>query len=249
MMKIVVCLSHVPDTSAKVSVASDGKSLNPDGIAYIINPYDEFAVEEALRVKEEKQGDVVAVSVGPDANKESLRKALAMGVDSAVLLKDENPRDSFGIARALADEIKEQSPQLIFFGKQSIDYDNSIVGQLTAELLGFNCVSVVVDLKLEGRKITAEREIEGGREVVETTLPAVITTQKGLNKPRYASLKGMMQAKKKTIEEKTPAPVNQLVEVVALKKPPAKQPGQIIGEDAQAVPELVRLLKKEAKVL
>ena len=248
-MKIVVCISHVPNTETKVNVGSDSKSLDPNGVAYIINPYDEFAIEEALKIKEVKGGEVAAISVGPDANKESLRKALAMGADSAVLLKDDNPRDSFGIAKALADEIKVQSPDLVFFGKQSVDYDDSIVGQLTAQLLDYNCVSVVVDLKVEENKIIAEREIEGGREVVETLMPAVITAQKGLNEPRYPSLKGMMQAKKKTIEEKSPAPVEQLVEVISMKKPQAKQPGRIIGEGIEAVPELVRLLKEEAKVI
>ncbi|MDZ7765502.1 MAG: electron transfer flavoprotein subunit beta/FixA family protein [Melioribacteraceae bacterium] len=192
---------------------------------------------------------MVAISVGPDANKESLRKALAMGADSAVLLKDDNPRDSIGVAKALAEEIKAQDAKLVFFGKQSVDYDNSITAQLTAELLGYNSVSVVVDLKVEGEKVTAEREIEGGREVVETSLPVIIAAQKGLNEPRYASLKGIMQAKKKTIEEKSPEAHENMVEVVSMKKPPAKQPGKIIGEDASAVPELVKLLREEAKVI
>ncbi len=248
-MKIAVCVSHVPDTAAKVSVGADGKSIDPNGVTFVVNPYDEFAIEEALKIKEAESGEVVAISVGPDANKETLRKALAMGADSAVLLKDENPRDSIGVAKALADEIKAQDAKIVFFGKQSVDYDNSITGQVTAELLGYNCVTVVVDLKIEGEKVTAEREIEGGREVVETSVPVVITTQKGLNEPRYASLKGIMQAKKKTIEEKTPEAYENKVEIVAMKRPPAKQPGKILGEDSSAVPELVKLLREEAKVI
>lgn len=248
-MKIAVCVSHVPDTATKVNVGSDGKSIDPNGVTYVVNPYDEIAIEEALKIKEAEDGEVVAISVGPDANKESLRKALAMGADSAVLLKDDNPRDSIGVAKALAEEIKAQDAKLVFFGKQSVDYDNSITAQLTAELLGYNSVSVVVDLKVEGEKVTAEREIEGGREVVETSLPVIIAAQKGLNEPRYASLKGIMQAKKKTIEEKSPEAHENMVEVVSMKKPPAKQPGKIIGEDASAVPELVKLLREEAKVI
>lgn len=248
-MKIAVCVSHVPDTAAKVNVGPDGKSIDPNGVTYVVNPYDEIAIEEALKIKEAEDGEVVAISVGPDANKESLRKALAMGADSAVLLKDDNPRDSIGVANALAEEIKAQDAKLVFFGKQSVDYDNSITAQLTAELLGYNSVSVVVDLKVEGEKVTAEREIEGGREVVETSLPVIIAAQKGLNEPRYASLKGIMQAKKKTIEEKSPEAYENMVEVVSMKKPPAKQPGKIIGEDASAVPELVKLLREEAKVI
>ncbi len=248
-MKIAVCVSHVPDTAAKINIASDGKSIDQNGVTYVVNPYDEIAIEEALKTKEAFEGETVAISVGPESNKDSIKKALAMGIDSGVLLKHEGFIDSLGVARALADEIKTLDAKLVFFGKQSVDYDNSIVGQLTSELIGYNCVSVVVDFKLDGEKIICEREIEGGREIVETTLPAVITAQKGLNEPRYASLKGIMAAKKKTIEEKDAAAGENVVEVIKMKKPPVKQPGRILGEDATVVPELVKLLKEEAKVI
>lgn len=249
-MKIVVCVSHVPDTATRIKVGSDGKTIDPAGVTFIINPYDEYAVEEALKTKEKLgSGEVVVLTLGGDYSKETIRKALAMGVDSGVLLKDENHRDSLGVAKALAEEIKVQGAQIVFMGKQSVDYDNSIVGQLTAELLDYNCVSVVVKLDIEGEKVLAEREIEGGREVVETSLPVVITCQKGLNEPRYASLKGIMAAKKKTIEEKTAAAYATKSEVINMQLPSGKQPGRIIGSDASAVPELVRLLKEEAKVI
>jgi electron transfer flavoprotein beta subunit len=249
-MKIVVCVSHVPDTATRVKVGNDGKTIDPAGVTFIINPYDEYAVEEALKTKEKLgSGEVVVVTLGSDNSKETIRKALAMGVDSGVLLKDENPRDSLGVAKALAEEIKAQGAQLIFMGKQSVDYDNSIVGQLTAELLDYNCVSVVVKLDIDGEKVLAEREIEGGREVVQTSLPVIITCQKGLNEPRYASLKGIMAAKKKTIEEKAAASYTPTSEVISMQLPSGKQPGRIIGSDASAVPELVRLLKEEAKVI
>jgi len=248
-MKIAVCVSHVPDTAAKINIGADGKSIDPNGVTFVVNPYDEFAIEEALKTKEALGGDVVAISLGGEANKETIRKALAMGVDSAVLLKDDNYRDSLGVAKALAEEIKTQNAELVFFGKQSVDYDNSVVGQMTAELLGYNCVSVVVGFKLEGTKITAEREIEGGKEIVETSLPAIITAQKGLNEPRYASLKGIMAAKKKTIEEKPAAAASNHVELIGMKKPASKQAGRILGSDSSAVAELVRLLKEEAKVI
>ncbi|MCW8823121.1 MAG: electron transfer flavoprotein subunit beta/FixA family protein [Ignavibacteriaceae bacterium] len=249
-MKIVVCASHVPDTATRVKVGNDGKTIDPAGVTFTINPYDEYAVEEALKTKEKLgSGEVVVVTLGSDNSKETIRKALAMGVDSGVLLKDENPRDSLGIAKALAEEIKAQGAQLIFMGKQSVDYDNSIVGQLTAELLDFNCVSVVVKLDIDGEKVLTEREIEGGREVVQTSLPVIITCQKGLNEPRYASLKGIMAAKKKTIEEKAAASYTPTSEVISMQLPSGKQPGRIIGSDASAVPELVRLLKEEAKVI
>jgi electron transfer flavoprotein beta subunit len=248
-MKIAVCVSHVPDTAAKINIGSDGKALDPNGVTFIVNPYDEFAVEEALKTKEKFGGETVAISLGSDANKETLRKVLAMGIDNAVLLKDDSYRDSFSVAKALAEEIKTQNAELVFFGKQSVDFDNSVVGQLTAEILGYNCISVVVSFLLEGNKITCEREIEGGKEIVETTLPALITAQKGLNEPRYASLKGIMAAKKKEILEKQPAALNNSVEIISMKKPAPKQAGKILGTDATAVPELVRLLREEAKVI
>ncbi|GJQ63544.1 MAG: electron transfer flavoprotein subunit beta [Melioribacteraceae bacterium] len=248
-MKIVVCVSHVPDTATKINVGSDGKTIDQNGVTYVVNPYDEFAIEEALKTKEKSGGEVVIVSVGTDKNKDTIRKALAMGADSAVLLKDENYRDSFAVAKALAEEIKAQDARIIFFGKQSVDYDNSITGQMTAEMLGYNCVTVVVRLEIDGDKVTAEREIEGGKEVVETSLPVVITAQKGLNEPRYASLKGIMQAKKKKIEEKDAAAADNNLEIVKMFKPAPKAPGKIVGEDVSAVPELVRLLREEAKVI
>jgi len=250
-MNIAVCVSHVPDTAAKIKISSDNKSIDRSGVTYIINPYDEFAVEEALKWKENAGGDskVIVFSVGDDANKETIKKALAMGADEGVLIKAENSLDSAGIAGALSGELKPNNFDVIFCGKQSVDFDHSAVPQMVAELLGYSCVSVVVDLKFEGNKIIAEREIEGGREVVELEMPAVIGAQKGLNEPRYASLKGIMAAKKKTITEKPAAGYENLTEIVKMKKPPEKQPGRILGTDAFAAAELVRLLREEAKVI
>jgi len=249
-MKVVACVSHVPDTATRIKVGSDGKSIDPAGVTFIINPYDEYAVEEALKTKEKTgTGEVIVVSIGGENCKETIRKALAMGADSGILLKDKQPRDSFGIAKALAEEIKNQGAQLVFMGKQSVDYDNSIVGQMTAELLDYNCVPICVKFEMNGEKVIAEREIEGGREIIDTSLPCIITCQKGLNEPRYASLKGIMAAKKKTIEEKPAASFTPGTEVIKLQLPAGKQPGRIIGSDASAVPELVRLLKEEAKVI
>ncbi len=249
-MKIVVCVSHVPDTASRIKVGADEKTIDPTGVTYIINPYDEYAVEEALKLKDKLgAGEVIIITLGGDNSKETIRKALAMGADSGILLKDETQRDSLGIAKALADEIKTQGAQIVFMGKQSVDYDNSIVGQLTAELLDYNCVPVCVKLEINGDKITAEREIEGGREIVETSIPVVITCQKGLNEPRYASLKGIMAAKKKTIEEKAAIAYTPTSEVINMHLPAGKNPGRIVGSDASAVPELVKLLKEEAKVI
>lgn len=248
-MKIAVCVSHVPDTATKIKINSDGKSIDPTGVTFVVNPYDEYAIEEALKAKEKFGGEVFAISVGGEANKETIRKALAMGADNGILLKSEIDRDSFAVAKALAEEIKSLGCELVFFGKQSVDYDNSITGQLTAEMLSYSCISTVVDLKIEDKKVTAEREIEGGREVVESELPIIITTQKGLNEPRYASLKGIMAAKKKTIEEKPAAAMENVSQINKMYTPPAKNPGKILGTDSSAVPELVRLLREEAKVI
>jgi electron transfer flavoprotein beta subunit len=248
-MKIAVCVSHVPDTATKIKIGNDAKSIDPTDVTYILNPYDEFAIEEALKTKEKLGGEIVVISLGEETNKESIRKALAMGADNGILLKDSGIRDSLSLSKALAEEIKSQGAQLVFMGKQAVDYDNSITGQLTAEFLGFNCVSVVVKIDIDGNKITAEREIEGGKEIVETSIPAIITCQKGLNEPRYASLKGIMAAKKKVIEEKNVQSTGNFVNVIEMQKPPKKAAGKIVGVDASAVPELVRLLKEEAKVI
>jgi electron transfer flavoprotein beta subunit len=248
-MKLAVCINHVPDTAAKINIAADGKNIDKTGITFVLNPYDEFAIEECLRLKEKNGGEVIAISLGGDAHKETLRKALAMGVDKAVLLKDDTPRDSSSVARALADYLKEISPDVIFFGKQSVDSDDAAVGTMVAEMMGLPSVSVAVKLEITNGTAIAEREIEGGKEKVQAALPAVFTAQKGLNEPRYPSLKGIMAAKSKPIEEKVPAVAQPKVEVVALRKPPSKSAGKIVGTDSSAVPELVRLLHEEAKVI
>jgi electron transfer flavoprotein beta subunit len=248
-MKLAVCINHVPDTAAKITLAADGKNIDKTGITFVLNPYDEIAIEECLRLKEKNGGEVIAVSLGGDTHKETLRKALAMGVDKALLLKDDSPRDSSSVARVLADYLKEISPDVIFFGKQSVDSDGAAVGTMVAEMLGLPSVSVVVKLEIANGTAIAEREIEGGKEIVQAALPAVFTAQKGLNEPRYPSLKGIMAAKNKPIEEKVPAAAQLKVEVVAMRKPPSKNSGKIVGTDASAVPELVRLLHEEAKVI
>ncbi len=248
-MKIVVCVNHVPDTETKVKLGADGKSIDRSGVNYMLGPYDEFAIEAGLRLKEQFGGETVALSLGNDAHKETLRKSLAMGIDKAVLLKDDAARDSYSVAFALAEELRGQAPDCVLFGKQSIDFYNEQVPGLVAEFLGLPSVSVVVKIEAREGTVVCEREIEGGHEVVETRFPCVIAAQKGLNEPRYPSLKGIMSAKSKPIEERTPKALPPTVEIVAMHKPPAKQPGKIVGTGADAVPELVRLLHEEAKVI
>lgn len=248
-MKIAVCVNHVPDTETKIKIGNDSVSIDRTGVNFILSPYDEFAVEEALRLRDKFTGEVTAFSLGGDAHKDTLRKCLAMGVDKAVLLRDDAIRDSFGVAFALAEELRPLSPDVILLGKQSIDYDGSQVGPMVAELLGLPSVSVVVKFEVADGTVRAEREIEGGREVVETAIPVVITAQKGLNDPRYPSLKGIMAAKSKPIMEKPAAQSVPRVVITQLRRPASKGTGKIVGTDKTAVPELIRLLREEAKVL
>jgi len=250
-MKIVVCIKRVPDSETRVKIAADGKSLDEAGVKFVMNPYDEFAVEEALRRKEKAgAGEVVIVALGLAAAQETIRTALAMGADRGVLLQtDKGPADSFETARLIAAELKTGTWDLILFGRMAIDDYNHQVGVLVAELLGLPCVSAVSHLDLDGSKGVAEREIEGGIEVVEFPLPAVLTVDKGLNEPRYPALKGIMAAKKKPLEVKAVQAGAGAIEVAALTPPPERKEGRIVGEGAGAVPELIRVLREEAKVL
>ncbi|HEX9611652.1 MAG TPA: electron transfer flavoprotein subunit beta/FixA family protein [Gemmatimonadales bacterium] len=244
-MKIAVCVKRVPDTETRVKPAADGKNLDEGGVKFILNPYDEFAVEEGLR-----RGDVTVLSLGPAAAQETIRTALAMGADRGVLLQaDRIPADGFETAKAIAAELKDGGWDLILFGKMAIDDYNHQVGPMVAELLGLPCVTAVTHLEIEGTKGIAEREIEGGIEVVEFPLPAVLTTDKGLNEPRYPALKGIMAAKKKPLEVKPVQLGAGGIEIVAMTPPAERKDGKIVGEGPDAVPELVRLLREEAKVL
>ena len=247
----VVCIKQVADTETRVKVGSDGRSLDPAGVTWILNPYDEFAVEQALRVKEKAgAGEVIAISLGGAGVQTTLRSALALGADRGIHLKHEGPApDSLAVARALAEAIRPLDANLIWLGKQAVDDDAAQVGPMLATLLDLPCVTVVAAFELAEALATVEREIEGGREVVEVALPAVLTTDKGLNEPRYASLKGIMAAKKKPIEERPAVPGEPNLEVTALALPPPRAAGRIVGEGTAAVPELVRLLREEARVI
>lgn len=250
-MKLFVCINQVPDTETKVKVGPDGKTIDNSELNLILNPYDEFAVESALQLKDKTGAEVTYVSVGGDSNKEVIRKALAMGGDSGILIRTNKTGDSYSVAAMIAAALKDANADLILFGKQSIDYDDSAVGTMAAEMLGLPSASVVVKLDVNelGKNVVCEREVEGGKEIVELTMPCVITAQKGLNEPRYPSLKGIMAAKSKPIEEREIQEFEPLTEVIEMRKPAVKQPGKIVGTDKTAVPELVRLLHEEAKVI
>jgi len=250
-MNIVVCIKRVPDTETKVRIGSDGKSIDPAGVSYVMNPYDEYALEEGLRLVEGAgAGKVTAVSLGDASCQETLRTALAMGADEAVhILTDRTDLDTHATAAGLAEAIRGLEYDMILFGKQAVDDDQSQVGLLVAEALGLPAASVVVALKMEDGSVEVRREIEGGHEVIKLGLPAVVTAQKGLNEPRYASLKGIMAAKKKPINEVAAPEAEPLVEVLEMSYPPERPEGRIVGEGVEAVSELVRLLKEEAKVI
>jgi electron transfer flavoprotein beta subunit len=249
-MKIAVCIKRVADSETRVKIAADGKTLDEAGVKFILNPYDEFAVEEALQRKEKAgAGEVAVIACGPAVTQETIRTALAMGADRGVLLEAAIPADGLAVARALAAELKDGAYDLILFGKMAIDDYNQQVGPMVAEILDRPCVTCVAHLDIADGKGTAEREVEGGMEVVEFPLPAVLTVDKGLNEPRYPALKGIMAAKKKPLEVKPVQLEAGGLEVLAMAPPPERKEGRIVGEGAAAVPELVKLLREEAKVL
>ncbi len=250
-MKIAVCIKRVPDTETRIRIAADGLGADEAGVKFILSPYDEFAVEEALQRREKAgAGEVVVIALGPEAAQETLRTALAMGADRGVLLRaDAVPADALAVAKALAAELKDGGFDLVLFGKVAADDYNQAVGSMTAELMGLPCVTAVSKLEIEGGHGVAHREIEGGVEVVEFALPAALTCEKGLNTPRYPALKGIMAAKKKPIEVKPVTFAAPRLKVAALELPPARKEGRIVGEGVDAVPALVRALREEAKVL
>jgi electron transfer flavoprotein beta subunit len=249
-VKVAVCIKRVPDMEMRFSLAADKKSLDPAGLKYEMGDFDGYALEVGLQLVEKQGGEVAVITVGPDGAQETLRKGLAMGAARAIQLKAEQvPFDGLAIARALAAELAEGGYDLILFGRVATDTGNGTVGPMTAELLGLPCITSVSQLEIAEGQGTAQRELEGSAETMRFTLPAVLTIDEGIARPRLASLKGIMAAKKKPLEVK-PARLGEarlVVESMAL--PPDRPPGRIVGEGADAVPELLRALQMEAKVL
>ena len=258
-MNSVVCISHVPDTEARIKIA-EGRKVDETGLKFIVSPYDEYALESAIRLKEKSGGDVTVLTFGPERAQQALREALARGATKAMHVKGESgDADSLGIAKVLAAAIKTIPHDVVFFGKQGVGTDNCLVGPMVAEVLGYPQVNVVTHLEVGDGKLTASREIEGAEEVLEAPLPAIVTAQKGLNEPRYASLKGIMAAKKIAIDTKSVAELGldendiykQRVVVVSLELPAEKTGGRKIdGSDpAAAAREILKYIKEEAKAL
>jgi electron transfer flavoprotein beta subunit len=249
-MKILVALKQVPDTETKIKIAADGKALDGGDVKWIVSPYDEYALEEALRLKESQGAQVTAVSVGGDKAKDILRGALALGADEAVLVRSAETGDPLAIARVLAAFAEGKGFDLVFLGNKGFGGDNASVGPMLAELMGVAQANVVTKLELKDGAFRAQREGDAGTEILEGSLPAVITAQRGLNDPRYANLKGIMAAKKKPIAEVEAAPAPCAVTTLSLALPPARPEGRKLEGDAAAqAASLLGLLRDEAKVL
>jgi electron transfer flavoprotein beta subunit len=249
-VNITVCIKRTPDTETRVAIADDGVSIDPKGVKYIVSPYDEMAVEAALRTKESAgAGEVTVLTLGSEDSVETLRSGLAMGADAALLLQGEVTMDGLATAKALAMELEGRDDALVLFGVKAVDDDQQQVGPMVATLLGRPCVTAVASFEVEGGRVTCHREVEGGTEVVDVALPAVLTLTKGEFEPRYASLKGIMAAKRKPLERKDATGSASRLTVDALELPPARPEGRVVGEGAEAVTELVRLLREEAKVI
>jgi electron transfer flavoprotein beta subunit len=250
-LKIAVCIKRTPDSESRFRIGSSGTAIDEAGLKFDIDDFASYAVEVALQLNEKQgPGETVVYAVGPDSVQETLRKAMSMGADRAVQLKtDAVSYDGLAIAKALAAELKSGGFDLVLFGKHAFDTSGGVVGTATAQLLGIACVTAASKLDIANGRGTARRELEGVGEIVEFALPAAITIDEGIVRPRYPSLKNIMAAKKKPLETK-PAQVGpSRVRVKSMELPPDRPPGRIIGEGVAAVPELVRLLHTEAKVL
>lgn len=258
-MKIVVLVKRVPDTASIFKIAADNRSVEQDGQKFVMNPYDEHAVEEAIRLKEKMGAEVIVLSAGPAECKEVIRSALAMGADAAahLILPGDMGYASRGVAEAIAAVVKTLEPDLILAGKQAVDDDAAQAPERVAELLGLPHASIVTRLECTATSITVDCEVEGGQFTAELPLPALVTAQKGLNTPRYPTLPNIMKAKKKEIRELTPDALGLSEDrlapgmtVTAMALPRQQRLGRILdGDTAQRVKELVRALREDEKVL
>lgn len=251
-MKILVPAKRVPDPNSTIKVKPDGSGIVTDNLKYVINPFDEIAIEEALRIKEKQGGgEVVLISIGGKESSEQLRTGLAMGADRAILVLNANPIDSLGVARVLAKVATDEAVDLVLMGKQAIDDDSNQAGQMLAELLGWPQATFASKVELADGNKSAKvtREVDGGLETIEIALPGVVTSDLRLNEPRYASLPGIMKARKKELKEVEIASlgvdVAAKVKILKMEPPPKRE----AGKKVETVQELVQLLHSEAKVI
>ncbi len=249
-MEIVVCIRRAPTTDARIKPGPDGKTYDPAGINYDISEYDKFAVEAAIQLKEKHSGEVTVLCMGPAAATKEVRTAIAMGCDAAELLVDDGFHDSWATASALAAKLKTLPHDIVLFGWNSVDNQSAATGQMVAEILGLPSVSVAVGMELADGVANVERLAAGGkREKYSVKLPAVITCQKGLNKYRSPNMKGIMAAKKTNVPETPAGAPADGVAVMKMEPPPPRADGKIVGKGPEAVGDLVRLLREEAKVI
>ncbi|RLQ88608.1 electron transfer flavoprotein subunit beta/FixA family protein [Notoacmeibacter ruber] len=249
-MKILVPVKRVIDYNVKVRVKSDGSGVETANVKMSMNPFDEIAVEEAIRLKEAGTAEeVVVVSIGPDKAQETLRTALAMGADRAILVKTDETVEPLGVAKLLKGVVDEESPKMVILGKQAIDDDSNQTGQMLAALLGWGQGTFANEVKIEGEKAEITREVDGGLQTVSLDLPAIITTDLRLNEPRYASLPNIMKAKKKPLDTKSPddygVDIAARLKVLKTEEPPERSAGDIL----ENVDQLVDKLKNDAGVL
>ena len=248
-MKILATVKRVPDPATTIRILPDGSGIATDNVKWVINPFDEIAIEEGLRIKEKLGGEVVLLAIGQQSWQEQLRTGLAMGADRAILVRADQPLDSLAIARVIAKVVGDEKPELVIIGKQAIDDDSNQAGQMLAEMLGWPQATFASKVEIAAPKCTVVREVDGGLETLAFDLPAVITTDLRLNEPRYASLPGIMKARKKELKE---VPVDSLgvdlapkLKIKTLAAPPKRQAGRKVG----SVEELVNVLHSEAKVI
>ena len=249
-MKILVTVKRVPDPETVIKIAPDGAGIVTDNVKWVVNPFDEIAIEEALRIKEKAGGaDVVLISIGQKTAQEQLRTGLAMGADRAILVLAEQALEPLAVARVLAKLVEGEKPDLVLMGKQAIDDDSNCAGQMLAELLGWPQATFASKVELDGKSAKVTREVDGGLETLGVALPAIVTADLRLNEPRYASLPGIMKARKKELKE---IPLADLgvdaapkTKVVKLETPPKRSAGRKVG----SVQELVQVLHNEAKVI
>jgi electron transfer flavoprotein beta subunit len=249
-MRQVVCVKRVPGTDTRIKVGADGRTIDAANVQYVLSPYDEIALACAVELREKHGGEITVLTLGPSEAQKEMRTCLAMGADQGVLLTDTTAfRDPSSTAVLLANRLKDLPFDLLWFGNKAADDDGGQVGVRVACLLDLPVVTFVTRIEAAEGKITVHREVDGETQVVEADLPCVLTAQKGLAEPRYPSLKGIMAAKKKPLEEAAAGDAPSHVEIVSLAPPPPRPEGRIVGKGLEAVPELVRILKEEVKVL
>jgi electron transfer flavoprotein beta subunit len=248
-MKILVCISHVPDTTSKINFTDDNSKFDSAGVQYVINPFDEFVLTRAMWFKEKQGATVTVVNVGNTTSEPTLRKALAIGADDAIRINAE-PTDGFAVAKELAEVAKNGNYDLIMAGRESIDYNGEMVPGMVASLLNYNFVNACIGLEIEGEKATISREIDGGKEILTSNLPIVIAGQKGIVEEkdlRIPNMRGIMMARKKPLTIVEPINSDAKTSIISFEKPAAKGACKLV--DADNVGELVDLLHNEAKVI